>query len=144
MAQVKLTKREERGHEHEHEHEHEIERQRAEAVETTSVAPAVDVYKNEEELLLVADLPGISRENLHVQVDGEHLTIEGFQDKQKGERGRELACEFRPHDYRRRFTLPEGIDPEKITAQLASGILTMHLPKAAGVKARKIEVKAIS
>lgn len=139
MAKIELTKRGERGHEHDHEpHE-----EQTEPVARASVAPLVDVYENDEEMLLVADLPGVSRENLRIDVDREHLVIEGHRGdgaKRKGER--ELASEFRACDYRRRFTLPDGIDSAKITAQLASGILVMHLPKAAGLKPRRVEIKA--
>lgn len=136
MAQVKLSKREEREHEHEGEP--------AESVTRPGAAPKVDVYESEAELLLVADLPGVRREDLRIEVEGEHLVIEGRCEQAEEGRARELAREFRPHDYRRRFTLPDDIDTEKITAQLASGILTMHLPKAAGRTPRRVEVKSIS
>lgn len=137
MVEVELTKREEDGR------SGEAADAEGEAVERRVLAPEVDVYENEHELLLVADLPGVSREDLHIEVDDEQLSIEAHRGETEAD-GRELACEFRLYDYRRRFTLPEGIDTEKISAQLAAGILTMHLPKRAGPSPRKVEVKSVS
>lgn len=133
MAQVETSRREGQ------------EVEPAEPVSRRSIAPQVDVYENEAELLLVADLPGVRREDLRIEVDGEHLVIEGHrQAVEPEEKTRELAREFRPFDFRRRFTLPEDVDAEKISAQLASGILMMHLPKTAGVVPRRVEVKSVS
>lgn len=133
--QVKLTKPEERGHGH-------MEK-KGEPVAHSSIAPAVDVYESEEEFLLVADLPGIRREDLRIDIENEQLLIEGHCEKAGERRGRELACEFRPLDYKRSFALPEGIDASRITAQLASGILMMHLPKQARERPHRVEVKAV-
>ncbi len=130
MAQVKISKRQE---------------EPTEPVAPAFLQPAVDVYENEAELLLVADLPGVSRENVTIEVDAEQLLLEGRRKAAKEvDEAEEIAREFRPLDFRRRFALPEGIDTEKITAQLASGILTVHLPKSAGVRPRKVEVKTVS
>lgn len=115
----------------------------SEPVARASVSPLVDVYESEEELLLVADLPGIRRENLQIDVDDEHIVIEGRPaDGVRGGEATVLAREFHAYEYRRRFTLPEGIDAERITAQLASGLLVMHLPKVARERPRKVEIKA--
>jgi HSP20 family molecular chaperone IbpA len=92
-----------------------------------AVAPAVDVLENREEVLLVADLPGVTQDNLRVDLEEERLIIEG---KREG------------WDYRRSFFMPEGIDREKVSAVLKNGVLTLHLPKAAAVKPRRIEVLA--
>lgn len=129
MAQVKISKRQE---------------EPREPVAPAFLHPDVDVYENEAELLLVADLPGVGREDLTIEVDADQLLIEGRRKAKKGADGEELAREFRPLDFRRRFALPEGIDVEKITAQLASGLLTLHLPKSAGVRPRRVEVKTVS
>jgi len=130
MAQVKITKRED---------------EPKEPVAPSFLHPDVDVYENDAELLLVADLPGVSRDKLTIEVDADQLIIEGERwDKKKKEEGETIAREYRPLDFRRRFALPEGIDIDKITAQLASGILTVHLPKSAGLRPRRVEVKTLS
>jgi len=128
MAQVKIAKRQEEA---------------GEPVAPSFLHPDVDVYENDAEMLLVADLPGVSREHLTVEVDDDQFLIEGQRWRAK-EEGETIAREFRPLDFRRRFALPEGIDADRITAQLASGILTLHLPKSGGVRPRKVEVKTVS
>ncbi len=100
----------------------------------TTVLPAVDIFENKEELLIVADLPGVSKENLTINFDKGHLTLEG--------RLREFGPEEEPFDYRRTFVVPQGIDAEKICAQLQNGVLRVTLPKPAALKPRQIEVKA--
>jgi HSP20 family molecular chaperone IbpA len=93
-------------------------------------APPVDIFENKDELVILADLPGVAREDLHVNVDKDQLTIEG-------RRAGEDAI-----DYRRTFVVPRGIDAEKIAANLTSGVLRLVLPKPAALKPRQIEVKA--
>lgn len=96
------------------------------------VAPPVDIFENENEVLLVADMPGVSRESLSVEIDRNELRIEATRDRRVGRVS---------SDFRRRFTLPDGIDASKVSAQLENGVLRLHLPKSEQVKARRIEVK---
>lgn len=105
-----------------------VKREGAEAVrQRPAVAPAVDVFENKDEVLLVADLPGVDADTLRVHVEEERLVIEA----RRGD-----------WDYRRAFVMPDGIDRDKIVAQLAHGVLRLQLPKAAAVKPRRIDVKA--
>jgi HSP20 family molecular chaperone IbpA len=99
--------------------------------ERPAVAPRVDVYESKDELLLVADLPGVERDRLDIEAvrRPEHA-------------GTPLVREARRYDYRRSFTLPDGIDRDQIAAELANGVLTLRLPKSAAVKPRRIAVKA--
>jgi HSP20 family protein len=92
-----------------------------------AVTPSVDVFENKDEVLLVADLPGVESSGLRVDVEEERLVIEAT----RGE-----------FDYRRAFVMPDGIDRDKIEAKLQNGVLELHLPKAAAIKPRRIEVKA--
>jgi len=96
--------------------------------------PPVDIYENKEELLIFADLPGVTREDLRIHFDKGQLTLEGSV--------REIAADEEPFDYRRTFVVPQGIDAEKISAQLQNGVLRVALPKPAALKPRQIEVKA--
>lgn len=105
-----------------------------------AVAPPVDIYENAEKLVLVADVPGVAKEGLAIHFEKGQLTFEGR--REGAETGNLLATEYRPYDYRRTFALPQGIDAEKITAELESGVLRIHLPKAAAHKPRRIEVRA--
>jgi len=104
------------------------------------VAPRVDIYENDNELLLMADVPGVDKENLKINLDKEALLIEGRVKEEK--LGTPLGREYRGVDYRRSFVVPAGIDASKISADLKNGVLNLHLPKAEALKPRQIEVKA--
>jgi len=104
-----------------------------------TVAPRVDVYENANELLLVADVPGATRESVSVQLEKGQLTIEAT--RQGTPEGTPLAEEFRPADYARVFAIPQGIDASKIDAQLSNGVLRLRLPKSEALKPRRIEVR---
>jgi HSP20 family protein len=99
-----------------------------------SLAPAVDIFENKDELVILADLPGVTKEDLSINFDKGHLTLEG--------RLRDFAPDEEPFDYRRAFAVPQGIDAEKISANLQNGVLRVVLPKPAALKPRQIPVKA--
>ncbi len=99
-----------------------------------TVAPLVDIYENNDELLVVADLPGVVSEGLAIRVEKDQLSIEAHHDENQ-------AQFTSQRDYARTFLVPSGIDAEKINAELKNGILTLHLPKSAKIKPRLIEVK---
>ncbi|HEX2570775.1 MAG TPA: Hsp20/alpha crystallin family protein [Polyangia bacterium] len=104
------------------------------------VAPAVDIYENAEEILLVADLPGVTEEGLVVRLEKDQLSIEGRMDLPQP--GTALATGFRAVDYRREFVVPKGIDADKIAATLKLGVLRVKLPKVPALKPRQITVQA--
>lgn len=103
------------------------------------VAPLVDIFENGDELLLVADVPGVSNDDLSIQFEKGQLTLEAR--RNDAFEGTALAAEYRPFDFRRTFVIPQGIDAAKISAELNSGVLRVHLPKAAQLKPRQIHVK---
>ncbi|MEZ4295597.1 MAG: Hsp20/alpha crystallin family protein [Polyangiaceae bacterium] len=106
-----------------------------------AVAPPVDVFENENELLVVADLPGVAQDQMSIHFDKGRLTIEG-RVRQPSKAWTARHTETPPADYRRTFLVPQGIDAEHISAELAQGVLTVHLPKHASLKPRKIQVQA--
>jgi len=103
------------------------------------VAPDVDIYINDDEVLLIADLPGVDKKDLVINLEDNTLTIEGHFDHSFTESS--LRREFDSIDYRRVFTLPKGIDTEKAVAEYKLGVLELHLPKSAAVKPRQIKVE---
>jgi HSP20 family molecular chaperone IbpA len=105
-----------------------------------TVAPRVDVYENANELLLVADVPGVTKESVSIQLDKGQLTIEAS--RSDDATGSPLIAEYRPSDYVRVFAVPQGIDAAKIDAQLTGGVLRLRLPKSEALKPRRIEVRA--
>lgn len=102
---------------------------RAEKTRTRQLTPAVDVYENEAEIVVVADLPGVTHERLDIQIDPPELRIETKPDDRDGS------------SYRRSFTIDERIDATKVSADLKNGVLTIRLPKADEVKPRKIAIR---
>lgn len=107
---------------------------------TRTVAPPVDVYENREEFLLIADIPGTTKEDLHIHLDKGQLTFDARR-AEAGE-GRRLASESRGTQYHRAFSVPQGIDVDKVTADLSDGVLRVHLPKSAAIKPRQIQVRS--
>ena len=103
-------------------------------------APLVDVYENKDELVILADVPGATKDTVSVHIDEDQLTLEARRSFEAP--GTLLAGESRPHDYQRAFVVPEGIDASKIEAHLAGGVLRVRLPKSEAHKPRHIAVKA--
>ena len=77
----------------------------------STVAPRVDVYENANELLLVADVPGATKESISIQLDNGQVTIEATRRDESA--GSQLIAEYRPADYARVFAVPQGIDPPR-------------------------------
>jgi HSP20 family molecular chaperone IbpA len=113
---------------------------RIEAVQQReTIAPVVDVYESVDELLLLVDVPGATNDGIEVQLDKGQLTI--LAKRREDAPGSLLAAEYRAYDYLRVFSVPQGIDPSKIDAQLSGGVLRLRLPKSESVKPRRIEVR---
>lgn len=94
-------------------------------------APPVDIYENKDEVLIFADVPGVSQGDLSIHLDKDQLTIEA----------RRAATASEPaFDYKRIFVVPRGIDADRIAANLQSGVLKLSLPKPAALKPRQIPI----
>ena len=104
-----------------------------------TVAPPVDVYESVDELLLLADLPGVASANLNVHVNDGELVLEARRDFSAD--GQAVEMEFGDCNFQRRFAVPTGIDVGKISAELKDGVLRLRLPKSEALKPRKIEVR---
>lgn len=105
--------------------------------------PPVDVYENDQhEIVLKAELPGLSREDIEVRVENNTLTI-------KGERKRETDVKEEQYHrversygaFTRSFSLPSSVDAEKVKADFRDGLLTVTLPAKEESKPRQIQVK---
>jgi HSP20 family molecular chaperone IbpA len=103
------------------------------------VAPPVDIYETRDGLVVLADLPGVAKEALDVRVDNNVLTIRG--QARHGVPGEAVYREYELVNFFRQFELSDKVDQSQITADLKSGVLTLHLPKAREAKPRQIEVK---
>jgi len=103
------------------------------------LVPRVDIYENSEEILLYADLPGVKKEDINIDLDNGQLTLIG---NRYIPAGKNLQLEeFGSVQYRRVFSVPQGIDLVKVDAELNEGVLKLHLPKSEAVKPRRIEVR---
>ncbi|TKB06168.1 Hsp20/alpha crystallin family protein [Desulforhopalus sp. IMCC35007] len=103
-----------------------------------TVAPAVDIFENDHEILLKADMPGVLKEKIYVNIDNGKLEVSGARHLEtKGARNWQ---EFDDVEYRRVFSVPQTIDVEKVHAELKDGTLELHLPKAESAKPRTIQI----
>ena len=120
----------------------EIKKSEGEPTKTgVQYSPAVDIYETEDSITLLADLPGVETGDLDINVEDKQLTITGLvNDKSEGEA---IYTEYGIGGYTRTFKLGDSIDQSKISASLKEGVLTLVLPKAEQLKARKIEVNAL-
>jgi HSP20 family protein len=104
--------------------------------------PAVDIYETADELVLLADLPGVGRDNLNINLDNNVLTIEGLVKDETNDGESVLLNEYGTGRYWRQFTLNEVVDTSKVEAKITNGELRLTLPKSEAAKPRRIEVKA--
>jgi HSP20 family molecular chaperone IbpA len=103
------------------------------------ITPPVDIYETPDGLVVMADLPGVTRENLDVRVDNNVLTIRGM--SRHTTPSDPVYREYELINFFRQFELGEKIDQGQIAAELKHGVLLLRLPKAPEAKARQIEVR---
>ena len=105
------------------------------------VVPPVDVFENDASITLLADLPGVARDQLDIQVDGDTLTLEGRVAQDTPEGLQAVYAEVRVPRYRRAFTLSRELDSSRIEANLKDGVLNLRIPKHAHAQPRRIQVQ---
>jgi HSP20 family protein len=106
----------------------------------TALRPPVDVIEDAAGITLYADLPGVSREKLNLQIDADTLIIEGEADLSLPEGLEAGHTEVSVPRYRRVFSLSRDMDSEQVTAELKHGVLKLTIPRAEHAQPRKIEV----
>jgi len=107
-----------------------------------ALMPPVDVVEDSTGITLYADLPGVPKDKLNLQVEGDRLTIEGDVALTVPEGMAPSYVEVNVPRYRRIFTLSKELDPAKVNAELANGVLTLRIPKAEHAQPRRIEIRA--
>ena len=103
--------------------------QNQQAQQVHRVTPAVDIYENDNELVFIADMPGVSKDGLDVQVEKMELTMTGAVNEK--------------YRYERSFKLPPTVDVENVNASLKNGVLNVTFKKAESAKPKKIKVKLL-
>jgi HSP20 family protein len=104
-------------------------------------APAMDLTEAEDHYLLKADLPGLSEDDVSIEVENGVLTISGEREAEheRNEKGwHRIERSF--GRFSRTLTLPEGLDPDGVTAEFDRGVLSVRIPKPEQVKPRRIEI----
>ena len=105
--------------------------------------PAVNVSETKDDLVLTAELPGLSEENITVELENDVLSISGEKtgERTEGDDERRYHVWERRHgSFQRSFTLPRTIKSDEITARFDAGVLTINLPKVPEAKGRRIEI----
>jgi HSP20 family protein len=103
--------------------------------------PAVDIEELEDTYVVEAEVPGVKREDVNIEVSGNELTISG-ETKERERKGVTRRRMRRVGKFEFRVMLPSEVNPEGVEAKLNDGVLTVRIPKAAGAKRRRIEVKS--
>jgi len=105
------------------------------------VVPPVDIFEDDHAITLLADLPGVQRDQLHLRIDGETLVLEATA-RTSGPGDMQLVYgEAQYPTYRRQFTLSRELDTERVQAQLRDGVLCLTIPKSEDARPRRIQVQ---
>jgi HSP20 family molecular chaperone IbpA len=112
------------------------------AREATALMPPVDVIEDSTGITLYADLPGVPRDKLNLQVESDTVTIEGEVSLAVPEGMEATYAEVSVPRFRRVFTLSRELDAGKISAELTQGALKMRIPKAEHAQPRRIAINA--
>lgn len=112
-----------------------------EGVTATTWTPPVDIYETAETIVMKAEVPGVAREDVHIQIDGNTLTLKGerrfARDVQEESY---LRIERAYGSFHRSFALPATVQQENVRAVLKDGVLELTLPKAEDSKPKRIAV----
>jgi HSP20 family protein len=109
--------------------------------EGVSFAPAFEVKETKEGFVFTADLPGVAEKDLQVQLTENRLSISGKRESEKTEQGDTYYTSERSYgSFTRSFTLPEGVDRDKLRAELKNGVLNVVAPKRPETQPKKISV----
>jgi HSP20 family protein len=102
-------------------------------------SPLADMHETDDAYVIEAELPGIKRENIDVEVDDQHLRITGEYKKRERE-GIPRRSTRRSGHFEYRALLPTSVNAEEVKAQLSDGVLTVTVPKSQSAKPRHVEI----
>jgi HSP20 family protein len=104
-------------------------------------SPAVDIYENENELVLTAEVPGLEEKDVEIKIEDNTLSVRGerkFEKETKEENYHRIERSY--GTFYRSFTLPNAIDQDKIQAEHENGVLKITMPKRTELKPRKVKI----
>ena len=102
------------------------------------MVPAVDIFENESEILLHAELPGVRKDDITINIDNGKMILSGM--RYIPTTGAATWKELADVEFRRTFAVPQSIDVNNVHAELKDGVLRLHLPKSESAKPRQIEI----
>lgn len=105
--------------------------------------PPLNVWANDESVVVTAELPGLSAEDIHVSVQGDQFTLEG--EKKAEEPAEDVVCHRRERGagrFSRTIRLPYGVDADRVAARYQRGVLTVTLPRTEASKPKRIAISA--
>ena len=109
---------------------------------TPSWLPACDVFEDKSAVKIVAEIPGVSAEDVKISLENNLLTLRCEKKQQAEEKSERVHRYERSYGvFERTFSLPTTVDPERIDAQYSHGVLTVTIPKAERCRPREIPVK---
>jgi HSP20 family protein len=112
-----------------------------EALTTTTLAPPVDIYEDEHNIILKMEVPGIDEKDLDVRIQNNTLTVLGERKIEKEEKEENFRRVERQYgSFARSFTLPSSVDPGQVSARCDKGVLNINLAKKAEAKSTQIKV----
>jgi HSP20 family protein len=103
--------------------------------------PNVDIVEKQDELLVLAEMPGVNGGDIDIRFEEGELTIHGRAASRQDDQTRYLLQEYGVGDFYRTFRVSEQIDASKISAEYKDGVLSLHLPKVEAMKPRQIKVE---
>ncbi len=104
--------------------------------------PAVDIFETDQEITLLADMPGVKAKDLNIDLRDDVLTLDGEVEPPEGKSEVDVFREYQSGKYSRQFSLSQVIDQSNIDAELKEGVLRLKLPKVEAATPRKIAVKS--
>lgn len=109
--------------------------------ETVGWAPAVDISEDDGMLVVTAELPGMTREDVEIELHDNLLTISGEKKQEEEKKEGDMHVVERSWgSFQRSFTLPRPVDENEVKAEFRNGVLTVRLPKTATARGRKIDI----
>jgi HSP20 family protein len=104
--------------------------------------PSFEVEETADAYQFTADMPGIARDDLDIQMAGNRLTISGKREADASRSGARFYCQERSYGtFTRTFALPEEVDSGKVVAELRDGVLHLMVPKSPEIRPQKVEIK---
>lgn len=108
--------------------------------QSTTTTPHTNMYDTGEQFILQAEVPGLSRDDLEIKIQGNYLELSGTRKTEIPEGYKAHRVERRDSSFTRSFTILTDVDVDRVVAELSDGILTLTLPKAAAAKAKQVKI----